>query len=63
MYLTKVAVLNFIKELKKLDINSESYQQSSQKISRYLLNYYINFGNVLMENEFYKSAENIYHKA
>ena len=63
MYLTKVAVLNFIKELKKLDINSENYQQSSQKISQYLLSYYINFGNVLMENEFYKSAENIYHKA
>ncbi|NEQ74073.1 MAG: DUF563 domain-containing protein [Okeania sp. SIO2C9] len=63
LYLTKVAGLNFIKELQNLDSYSEIFQQQYQKISEYLLKYYIHFGNVLMENESYASAEIIYQKA
>ncbi|MDY7003670.1 MAG: tetratricopeptide repeat protein [Cyanobacteriota bacterium] len=63
LYLTKVAGWNFIKELKKLDGYSESFQQQYEKISEYLLEYYVHFGNVLMENESYATAETMYEKA
>ncbi|NET40526.1 tetratricopeptide repeat protein [Okeania sp. SIO2B3] len=63
LYLKKVAGWNFLKELQKLDSDSDFFQQQYQKISEYLLKYYIHFGNVLMENESYASAESIYQKA
>ncbi|NEO57573.1 MAG: DUF563 domain-containing protein [Okeania sp. SIO3B5] len=63
LYLTKVAGWNFIKELQKLDGYSESFQQQYQKISEYLVEYYVHFGNVLMENESYSTAEIMYQKA
>lgn len=63
LYLTKVAGFNFIRELKKLDGYSESFQQQYEKISEYLFEYYVHFGNVLMENESYANAEMFYQKA
>ncbi|NEP80276.1 MAG: DUF563 domain-containing protein [Okeania sp. SIO3B3] len=63
LYLTKVAGWNFIRELKKLDCYSESFQRQYEKISEYLLEYYVHFGNVLMENESYANAEMFYQKA
>ena len=63
MYLTKVAVFNFMKQLRKLDSNSENYQQKFHQISQYLLQYYIHFGNVLMENQSYEAAGNFYQRA
>ena len=63
MYLTKVAVFNFIKEVQNLDSNSEKYEQKSHKTFQYLLKYYIHFGNVLMENDSYVAAENFYQRA
>ena len=55
--------MNFLKELQRLDSYSEGFQQQYQKISQYLLKYYIHFGNVLMENESYANAEMFYQKA
>ncbi|RQH33767.1 DUF563 domain-containing protein [Okeania hirsuta] len=63
LFLTKVAGFNFIRELQKLDSYSESFQQQYRKTSEYLLEYYVHFGNVLMENESYASAEMFYQKA
>ena len=63
LYLKKVAGWNFIKELQKLDIAPEDSQQQYKKIYQYLLKYYIHFGNVLMENESYETAEIIYQRA
>ena len=63
LYVTKVAGFNFIKELQKLDNYLENSQEQYQKISQCLLRYYLHFGNVLMENESYESAENFYQRA
>ncbi len=63
LYLTKVAGLNFFKELLKLENSSENSQQKYQKISQYLLKYYVHFGNVLMESGSYETAEYFYQRA
>ncbi|MGD1699277.1 tetratricopeptide repeat protein [Dapis sp. BLCC M229] len=63
LYLTKVAGLNFFKELLKLENSSETSQQQYQKISQYLLKYYLHFGNVLMEIGSYETAEYFYQRA
>ncbi|MDJ0515717.1 MAG: tetratricopeptide repeat protein [Trichodesmium sp. MO_231.B1] len=63
LYLTKVAGFNFLKELLKLENYSENSQQQYQKISQYLLKYYVHFGNVLMESQYYETAEYFYQRA
>ncbi|OZH55087.1 hypothetical protein AFK68_06810, partial [Hydrocoleum sp. CS-953] len=63
LFLTKVAGLNFLKELQKLDNYSENSQEQYQKISQYLLKYYVHFGNVLMESGYYEGAEDFYQRA
>ncbi|MEM1169956.1 MAG: tetratricopeptide repeat protein [Cyanobacteria bacterium P01_H01_bin.35] len=63
LYLTKVAGLNFIKELQKFDSNSENYQEQYQRIYQSLLKYYVHFGNVLMESGYYEGAEDFYQRA
>ncbi|MGD1807592.1 tetratricopeptide repeat protein [Dapis sp. BLCC M126] len=63
LYLTKVAGLNFLKELQKLDNYSENSQQQYQNIFQCLLQYYVNFGNVLMESGYYEGAEDFYQRA
>jgi len=63
LYLAKVAGLKFFQELLKFENSSEISQQQYQKISQYLLKYYVHFGNVLMERKSYETAEYFYERA